>query len=226
MKENTVNKQKETLPSRPQAIIFDLDGTLGVSSRFYDEIYAGTLVDLVRETKGEEAVEILLARDRLDGRGELTLLSMGIPYRLWAERLIAAPLDLITPQPDMVSAVRRIPAKKLIYTGSPEAFAYRLLERIGFAPKKDFELVLGWKEPETFPLKWSNSPFVFASITTLLGCDPQSVWSVGDNWETDLEPAKRLGLTTIQIRKTAGAADFRFSDVESLVAAMQREETV
>ncbi|MEK7129953.1 MAG: HAD family hydrolase [Patescibacteria group bacterium] len=225
MNENVVNKQKETLPSRPQAIIFDLDGTLAVSSRFYDEIYAETLVDLVRETKGEEAVEILLARDRLDGKGELTLLSMGIPYRLWAERLIAAPLDLITPQPDIVSAVRSIWVKKLLYTGSPEAFAYRLLERIGFDPRKDFELILGWKEPEIFPLKWSNSPFVFASITALLRCDPQSVWSVGDNWETDLEPAKRIGITTIQIRKATGAPDFRFPDVPSLITAFQNGGT-
>ncbi|OGG11416.1 hypothetical protein A2Z00_03140 [Candidatus Gottesmanbacteria bacterium RBG_13_45_10] len=219
-----IYERKETILPQPKAIIFDLDGTLVDVAQFYADVYTGTLVELVRSVKGEEGVKTLWERERLDGKGELTLMAIGIPFRAWAQKLIDAPLGFVTPRPDIVASIRAISARKVIFTGSPVGMAYRVLDRMGFAPRSDFDLIIGWKEPELFPLKWNNSSFVFESVTALFDCDPKEVWSVGDSWETDLEPAKRLGITTIQIRKTIGSPDFRFPDIETLFSTFQTQQ--
>ena len=208
-------ERKESVLPKPQAIFFDLDGTLVLAPQFYTDVYTGTLVNLVKEMRGDKGLEMLWARESLDGKGELTLMAMGIPYRAWAQKLIDAPLDLVIPQPETVSCIRALKAKKIIFTGSPVQMAYRLLDRLGFNPRFDFDLIIGWKEPEAYPLKWNNSSYIFETVCALMDADPK------DNWEADLEPAKRVGITTIQIRKETGVPDFRFPDIESLVTAFQ-----
>ncbi len=221
--EKVFSETKEIMLPKPKGIIFDLDGTIVDEPEFYSSVYSQSLIDFVREREGEKGVETLLNRVKIDGKGELTLESMGIPYSAWAERLINAPLDLILPQPDIVSLFQNISAKKVIYTGSPLTLAYRLLDRIGFNPKRDFDLIIGWNESETFPLKWTNSSFVFESIAALLNCEPEKLWSVGDDWKADLAPAAKLGMTTVQIRKTDGQSNAQFPAIRDLLSVAQEK---
>lgn len=214
---------KEILLPTPKLIVFDMDGTLIDEPEFYHAVYSGTLNQVVEETKGPEGLQTLAwCRQNLEGKGELALIALGIPFRLWAEKLIDAPVDAVTPRPDVVAAIRSIQSKKILFTGSPLAMADRLLTKFGFNPRNDFDLIVGWKEPELYPLKWNCSSYVFETLTALADSEPENVWSVGDNWETDLAPAQRVGLKTIQIRKNTGSPDARYKTIIDLVTATKK----
>lgn len=191
-------------------IVFDLDGTIVVEPEFYKEVYSGTLTDLVEDVRGERGLETLrFYRENYDGKGELALFALNIPFRMWAERLINASLDLISPQPELVEKFRSLKSKKVIYTGSPVEMADKILQRVGFT-KDDVDLIVGWREPELSPLKWSCSPLVFESILLRFQHVPADAWAVGDDWDTDLNPAKVIGMRTARVRKQGGFAAREF----------------
>lgn len=196
------------------AYIFDLDGTLATDREFYRSVYSGTLTELIREERGAEGIRMLeYCRKSYQGKGELALFALNIPFNIWAERLIAAPLDLITPNPALVRAIRQISGVKVIYTGSPTQMAERILKRLGFN-QNDFAEVVGWEIGELFPMKWSCAPFVFRSLLEKYQCQPGLSWSIGDKWDTDLEPAQRLGIKTALIAERNGSsADVCFASV-------------
>jgi FMN phosphatase YigB (HAD superfamily) len=188
-------------------VIFDLDGTISVKPEFYKSVYSGTLNELIESERGEKGLKILnQCRKNYDGRGELALFALGIPFKKWAKMLIDAPLDLIMENSSFVGGMRRMEAKKVIYTGSPREMAIRILKRVGFS-EDDFDLILGWEESELFPLKWSCSPLIFSKIVQDMGGNFSGAWSVGDNWETDLAPAKVIGIKTAMVEKFSRLPD-------------------
>lgn len=211
-------EKKELLLSTPKLIVFDMDGTLIDQPEFYRAVYSDSLNQIVQETRGQEGLQTLAwCRQNLEGKGELALMALGIPFRLWAEKLMSSSVDRIVPRPDIVTAIQSIQSKKVLFTGSPMGMVERLLTKFGFNPIDDFDLVIGWKEPELFPLKWNCSTYVFETIAALADCETENIWSVGDNWETDLAPAQQIGMKTIQIRKSTGTPDARFTSILDLV---------
>lgn len=189
-------------------VVFDLDGTLVVSPAFYRNFYSGTLEKLIEDLNGQEGLEVLAAcRHDFGGKGELALAALGIPFAVWAKRLIAAPLDLINANPKLVRAVRQLHAIKVVYTGSPVKMALNVLERVGFAAD-DFAKVIGWAEPDESPAKWTCSPHVFQALLGEFEVQPENAWAVGDVWETDLAPARLAGYTTVLIGRKKGEADY------------------
>lgn len=184
----------------PKLAIFDLDGTISINPDFYRAVYSGTLNETVSACHGEEGLQVLArCRTQYQGKGELALLALNIPFSEWAQRLINAPLDKVAPDRILVQKFHRLECRKVVYTGSPVVMAERILQRIGFG-SKDFDQVIGWQEPEFFPIKWTGSPVVFQGILTAYGCRAHEAWAIGDQWETDLRPAKVLGSTTMMIR--------------------------
>jgi len=204
-------------------MILDLDGTITTEMNFYKEVYSGTLNSLVESERGEEGLRIL-AQCRRDygGRGELALFALGIPFKKWARLLIDAPLHRLKKNYEMVNGLREVDAKKVVYTGSPREMAVRILEHIGFS-ESDFELIVGWEEPEFFPLKWSCSPVIFSKIIQEMGGNFEEIWSVGDTWETDLEPAKIAGARTIMVRKVNGSPDAFYPRLLDFVWSLEGE---
>lgn len=203
-------------------LVFDLDGTLVVSPDFYRTIYSGTLEETVRAARGDAGTQMLKhCRAQYRGKGELALVALNIPFRAWAERLNAAPLDLLTPWPGLVEAMRDCGQKKVVYTGSPRVLALRMLDRLGFN-QDDFDAVIGWEEPESFPAKWATSPLPFEAILCRFGCPAEQAWSVGDNWNADLAPAQHLGIRTAAISTREGSPDRRFSDVLDFLDFVER----
>lgn len=199
-----------------RAIIFDLDGTLVADSAFYRAVYSGSLTSLVQEMRGEDGLKTLaFCRQTYNGKGELALFALNIPYTSWVEQLVKAPLDLITPQPQMVESIRTLSWKKVIYTGSPRLMAIRTLKQLGFKVG-DFDLIIGWDDTDMFPVKWTCAISAFELILLKIGCQPPNCWSVGDTWETDLRPAQLIGAKTAKIgsmkNETATACFPRIND--------------
>lgn len=202
-------------------IIFDLDGTIVVEPEFYQKVYSGTLNQVVRKERGRMGLKVLqYYRKNFNGKGEFSLFALNIPFRKWAKQLIDAPLDLINPQPALVEQVRKLEMKKVIYTGSPIEMALSMLKKIGFL-ERDFDFVLGWREPELFPLKWSCSPLVSEYFLKMFSVNPKKVWSVGDSWETDLKPAQVIGIKTAEIRNHKGNPTCYFNRIEDFLAYLK-----
>lgn len=203
-------------------IIFDLDGTITTETQFYKEVYSGTLNKLIADEKGDEGKKMLdYCRKNYDGKGELALFALNIPFKKWARLLINAPLDLLGQKDDIVNQIRGIEAKKVIYTGSPVKMAVRMLDHIGFS-KDDFDSIVGWDEPEFFPVKWSCSPLMFEKIIQSFKINFREIWSVGDNWETDLEPAKKMGIKTAMVRKNTGSPDVVHLILEDFIKSIMK----
>ncbi len=76
-------------------------------------------------------------RDKYDGKGELALLALDIPFVDWAQMLINASFTTLTPQPHLCEQLRTLQAIKVIYTGSPVEMAKKILERVVMAPTLD-----------------------------------------------------------------------------------------
>lgn len=212
------NPEKINLVVKPKLLVFDMDGTIVQEPLYYKQIYSCTLNQTVEELCGQMGLaELAFCRQNFEGKGELALGRLGIPFREWAKRLIAAPCDLITPQPKVVQRLRQNPIPKVVFTGSPKRAAEKILTRFGFNPEIDFVALYGWSEPELEPLKWYQSRQVFEEILNRFKVSPERAWSVGDNWETDLAPAKELGMITVQIKKETGNPNFRFPTALDLI---------
>jgi len=202
---------------KPKLIIFDLDGTVCVSPKFYGEVYSATLSRVIVEERGNKGLKMLQHyRKNYDGKGELALFALNIPFVKWAEKLVSASLDLIDPQSDLVHLFRDLDIKKIIYTGSPVEMTNRVLSRLGFVDQ-DFDLIIGWKEPELFPVKWTCSSTVFKLIANRFSVDIKEAWSVGDGWETDLLPARLIGMNTAVIGECSGDPDLCFSKLREFL---------
>lgn len=208
----------------PKLIVFDLDGTISVNSEFYRRVYSGTLENLIAERRGAEGLAVLQhCRKHYDGKGELALFALNIPFRDWAKLLTNAPMELLKPQLGLCDLVRTLTAVKVIYTGSPVEMATRILQQIGFHPAEDFDLILGWQEPELFPLKWTCSPLVYEGVLRRFSVSPGEAWAVGDVWDTDLLPAQAIGMKTAMVRKPGGNPEARFLSVEQFLESVGRE---
>lgn len=185
-------------------IVFDWDGTIVNEPEFSKKWFSGTLDEVIKKERGEEGFRVLQeCRKNFNGKGELALFALDIPYREWAKEMIDASLDLIKPQPRLVRQIRELQVKKVIFTGTPVKLVIRMVEKIGFT-RQDFNLIIGWEEPEWFPIKWNCSPLVFRYILNKFQINPQDAWSVGDDWKTDLKPAQVIGMRTAKIGKLGG----------------------
>lgn len=206
-------------------IVFDLDGTISVNSEFYRRVYSGTLEILIAERRGAAGLAVLQdCRKNYDDKGELALFALNIPFQDWAERLTNATMELLTPQPRICKLIRTLTATKVIYTGSPVQMAMRILQRLGFCPAEDFDLVLGWREPELFPVKWACSPLVFEGILKKFSVSSVEAWAVGDVWDTDLLPAQSIGMRTAMIRRQGGRPDIRVPSIEAFLERLEKEQ--
>lgn len=204
--------------------VFDLDGTLVVEPCFYRTVYSGALEQVILSARGQHGLDILqLCRRNLDGRGELALFALGIPFKAWADQLNTADLRLITPQPLLVKKIRLLRGIKVVYTGSPALYAKRVLERIGFS-SSDFAEIIGWREPERYPLKWSCASLAFRYVLHKYQLAPHLAWSIGDVWETDLQPAQCAGLNTARIGgQPNGETSQHFADISTFVDCILRQ---
>lgn len=201
----------------PRLIVFDLDGTIIDERKFYQQVYSGSLDQLIEDLHGDRGTSKLCHfREKFNGKGELALSDLGIPFSVWAERLYEVSLSLITPKPEVVAAVRKIKCIKVIYTGSPYRLALRMLNKFGFHTA-DFDRIIGWQSPEEVPSKWGISTDVFQRILEDYDCQPNEAWSVGDNWEADLKPAHELGMKVAQIGKKNGNPAMLFPDILSFI---------
>ncbi len=187
--------------SRPQLVVFDLDGTL-----YPRESYAELVLDVI----GRGLVELggltpQVARDRVaqlrqmmatDWDGTSTtafVLAQGVDAAQW-QQYRSKHLDIASglSHDDRVVAgitdLRRYFHVALL-TNNTRALANRILRKIGFADNA-FSVVVAAEDVGAHP---KPSPAAFQTVLDKLHVPAVSTWSVGDRYDIDIAPLVQLG---------------------------------
>jgi putative hydrolase of the HAD superfamily len=100
-------------------------------------------------------------------------------------------LARLTADPDLVSALDRLPGRKFVFTNGDESYARRVLERIGLANAFD-----GLHDIHAMDYVPKPDPSGYQRLCDRFGIAPERAVFVED-MARNLRPAKALGMTTV-----------------------------
>jgi putative hydrolase of the HAD superfamily len=114
------------------------------------------------------------------------------------------PLDLLTPDPELVAAIHRLPGRRLVFTNGDEKHAGRVLDHLGLADA--FEDVFHIASADFVP---KPHPDTFDKLIAAHAIVPAAAAFFEDS-EKNLAPAAALGMTTILVGPHAEASTAAF----------------
>ncbi|HEU5421246.1 MAG TPA: HAD family hydrolase [Streptosporangiaceae bacterium] len=187
--------------SRPELVIFDLDGTLYPRERYVDlvlDVISRGLVELSRATADAARSRVALLRSMMeeDWDGTSTtafMVAEGVDATEWrdfrTEHLDIAsgltPDDLVVGQ--IVHLRRHAPVALL--TNNTRALTDQILQKIGF-PGDAFDAIISAEDVGASP---KPSPAAFQAVIGRLGVPARDTWSIGDRYDIDVAPLAALG---------------------------------
>ncbi len=136
-------------------------------------------------------------------------------------------LARITADPALVEALGRLPGRKFVFTNADEAYASRVLDRLGLANAFD-----GLHDIHAMAYRPKPDPDSYEKMCARLGIDPKRALFV-DDMARNLKPAKALGMVTVWLdngSEKGGAdadpqtIDFTASEIGNWLAEMLGEE--
>jgi putative hydrolase of the HAD superfamily len=192
------------------SIVFDLDGTLYISSQIADQIESAAEA-LVAATRGLSLPDgrALLCRARralaesLEEEPTLTRTCLELGIEIGdLHRAIQAqvrPEDYLVPDPVLCALLDslREHCRLYIYTNNNFPLASRILALLDVADRFDRLFTIeycGQPKPD---------PEAFRKVVEDIGGPPESFLFVGDRESVDLGPAARAGMATLLVRETA-----------------------
>ncbi|PWG02417.1 pyrimidine 5'-nucleotidase [Sphingosinicella humi] len=202
--------------------IFDLDNSLYPAS--------ANLFELIDIRMGEY-IQRLLACDPVEARRVqksyfhehgTTLAGLMAAHGVDPHDFLAYVHDIdlarISADPALVAALDRLPGRKFVFTNGDEAYASRVLDKLGLANAFD-----GLHDIHAMDYVPKPNPNAYAAMCARHGIDPSRALFVED-MARNLEPAKALGMTTVWVdngseRGGHGAdpsfIDYRIGDIGS-----------
>jgi putative hydrolase of the HAD superfamily len=114
------------------------------------------------------------------------------------------PLDSLTPDPDLVAAIHRLPGRRLVFTNGDAKHAARVLAHLGLADA--FEDVFHIASADFVP---KPHPSTFDKLIQAHAVAPKAAAFFEDS-EKNLAPAAALGMTTILVGPHAEASTAPF----------------
>jgi putative hydrolase of the HAD superfamily len=136
-------------------------------------------------------------------------------------------LARITADPDVVRAIDRLPGRKFVFTNGDEAYARRVLDRLGLANAFD-----GMHDIHAMDYVPKPNPASYAAMCARQGIEPSRAVFVED-MARNLAPAKALGMTTVWIDNGSEAGsdgadpafiDYRAADIGVWLNEILQEE--
>jgi putative hydrolase of the HAD superfamily len=103
------------------------------------------------------------------------------------------PLDSLTPDPDLIAAIGRLPGRRLVFTNGDERHAGRVLDRLGLADA--FEDIFHIGSANYVP---KPDPATFDRLIKAHAIEPRAAAFFEDS-EKNLAPAAALLMTTILV---------------------------
>ena len=202
-----------------KAVVFDIDGTLYYSSSYLRHLTRSIIEALAELMK----VDLKEAEMRfLSIKNQVKTISMGLKllgidrhrfYEVVVEKV--EPCKYIRPRPELKKLLANLKAKKIkvgCHTNSSRKLAEKVLKCLGLS-LNDFDLVITCDDAEPKP-----SEEGYLTVMKILGLKPDEILYVGDRWEVEIEPAKKLGMKTALVsRKLHGEPDIRLGDVMEIL---------
>ena len=177
--------------------IFDLDNSLyPASCNLFEliDIRMGEYVQRLLACDPDEARRVQKAHFNAHGTTLAGLMaSHGIEPREFLDYVHDIDLARITADPALVAALDRLPGRKLVFTNGDEAYARRVLDKLGLANAFD-----GCHDINAMDYVPKPDPRAYAAMCERHGIDPSTALFVED-MARNLKPAKALGMTTVWI---------------------------
>jgi FMN phosphatase YigB (HAD superfamily) len=191
-----------SLPENPQALLFDIDGTLYDSPEYQRSQIEGQIARFA-ESRGcslAEARSLLdtfaaeYARDHSGAKTSLgnSLAHFGVSIQesvRWREELID-PFAYLKPDPELRASLELAVSRYSLacVTNNPSVVGRRSLEALGVADL--IPIVVGLDSC----LESKPSPAPFLKALFLIGKEAKDCISIGDRYDVDIEPALSLGM--------------------------------
>jgi len=136
-------------------------------------------------------------------------------------------LARLSADPRVVAALDRLPGRKFVFTNGDEAYARRVLDRLGLASAFD-----GLHDIHAMDYVPKPDPRAYEAMCARYGIDPKRALFVED-MARNLEPAKALGITTVWVDNGSEQAgrdadpafiDYRTSDIAEWLTQIVEED--
>ena len=208
--------------------LFDLDNTLyplesGLAARMSPRI-----TDFVEALTGLPRPEALALQKRYFSDHGLTLKGLmthhDVDPDVYHQVFHDVPLDGLAPDPALTAALRRLPGRRLIFTNSDAIHTDRVVNALGLEGLFDHVFHIGSAAFEPKP-----AMAAFERILAVHAIDPIRT-AFFEDAECNLEPAARLGMTTILVGAHAGHSlapfvHYRTPALAPFLAAARVKET-
>lgn len=211
--------------------IFDLDNSLYPASANLFELIDVRMGEYIQRLVGcglEEARRVQKGYFHEHGTTLAGLMAAhAIEPREFLDYVHDIDLARITADPDVVRAIDRLPGRKFVFTNGDEAYAGRVLDRLGLANAFD-----GMHDIHAMGYVPKPNPGAYAVMCERYAIDPSRALFVED-MARNLEPAKALGMTTVWIDNGSEQAgrgadpafiDFHITDIGEWLSEILEEE--
>ena len=209
--------------------IFDLDNTLYPPGSEFMALMEGRMTEFVaRETGLPRDQARALQKKYLHEHGTTLaglMANHGVTPEPFLTEVHDISLETLEPIPELVEGIARLPGRRLVFTNGDERHADRVLAHLGL--DRLFEGVFHIAAADYIP---KPRPEAFARMIARHGVRPGGAAFFEDS-ERNLEPAARLGMTTVLVgpaasQSTAPYVRHKTDDLAAfLKAAIVHEET-
>ncbi len=194
--------------------IFDLDNSLYPASANLFELIDIRMGEFIRKLLGVDSVEARRVQKAYFHEHGTTLAGLmaaqGVDPNEFLDYVHDIDLARIAADPSVVAAIDRLPGRKFVFTNGDEAYASRVLEKLGLANAFD-----GMHDIHAMDYVPKPNPQAYEAMCERHGIEPKRALFVED-MARNLEPAKALGMTTVWVdngsEQASHGADDSFID--------------
>jgi putative hydrolase of the HAD superfamily len=211
--------------------IFDLDNSLYPASCDLFELIDRRMGEFIMRLLGCDAAEARRVQKRYFHEHGTTLAGLmaahGTDPREFLDFVHDIDLARLSADPRVLAALDRLSGRKFVFTNGDEAYARRVLDRLGLANAFD-----GLHDIHAMDYVPKPDPRAYAAMCARYGIDPERALFVED-MARNLVPAKALGMTTVWVDNGSEQAgrdadpafiDYRTSDIAEWLSQITRDE--
>jgi putative hydrolase of the HAD superfamily len=177
--------------------LFDLDNTLYPPESAFMGLIEARMTDFVARHVGLSHDDAHALQKRYYRELGTTLAGLmahhGVKPEDYLDDVHDVPLDSLTPDPELVAAITRLPGRRLVFTNGDERHAGRVLNHLGLAEL--FDNVFHIASADYVP---KPHPDTFDRLIEAHAIAPKDAAFFEDS-EKNLAPAAALGMTTVLV---------------------------
>ncbi len=210
--------------------IFDLDNSLYPASADLFALIDARMGEFIQRLLGCDADEARMVQKGFFRDHGTTLAGLmpdhGVEPREFLAYVHDIDLARLSADPRLVAALDRLPGRKFVFTNGDEAYARRVLDKLGLANAFD-----GMHDIHAMDYVPKPDPGAYARICERHAIDPRHGLMV-DDMARNLVPAKALGMMTVWVDNGSeqashaaapGEIDYRITDIGDWLSEMTED---